>query len=87
MANLSASVLTQLTVLNNANTAAFRASMQQVVANKAQRNTKHNCMMQQFAMMTTAQPAVQQLARNFMSQTSAQPLAAPCTFAPHTILI
>ncbi len=44
-------------------------------------------MMQQFAMMTTTQPAVQQSARNFMSQTAAQPPATPHTFAPHTIPI
>jgi hypothetical protein len=87
MANLSTSNLMQSTVLNDGNTAALHALMQQVAANKAQRNTKHNCMMQQFAMMTTTQSAVQQLARNFMGQTAAQPPAAPCTFAPHTIPI
>jgi hypothetical protein len=87
MANLSAFVLTQSTASNNANTTNFHASMQQGTTNKAQRNTEHNRMMQQFVMMTTTQPAVQQLARNFMSQTAAQPPAAPCTFAPHTIPI
>jgi hypothetical protein len=87
MANLSASVLMQLTASNDVNTATFHVSMQQVGANKAQRNTKHKCMMQQFAMMTTTQPAIQQLARNFMSQTALLPPAAPRTFAPHTIPI
>ncbi len=86
MANLSASILTQSTASNNANTTVFHALMQQVVANKAQRNTKHNRMMQQFAIMFTTQPVIQQLAGNFMGQTAVQPPAAlQRTFAPHTI--
>jgi hypothetical protein len=58
MANLSATVLLQSTTSNNANMAVFNASMQQVAANKAQDNKKHNRMMQQFAMMSTASPVV-----------------------------
>jgi hypothetical protein len=49
----------QSTTSNDANAATFHALMQQVAANEAQYNTKHNCMMQKFAMMTTTQPAVQ----------------------------
>jgi len=63
MANLSASVLTQSTASNDANNAAFQASMQQLAANETQRNADHNRMLQQFVMMTTnnnqfAAPAV-----------------------------
>ena len=53
MANLSASVLTQSTASNDANTAIFNASIQQMAANEAQRNADHTRMMQQFAMMAT----------------------------------
>jgi hypothetical protein len=44
MANLSASVLTQSTASNNANTAVFNASIQQMAANEAQRNADHTRM-------------------------------------------
>jgi hypothetical protein len=50
MANLSVTVLLQSTASNNANTAIFNTSMKHVAANEAQRNKKHNRMMQQFAM-------------------------------------
>ena len=60
MANLSASVLIQSNASNNANTAIFYASMQQMAANKAQHNNEHERMIQQFAMMTTYQPGQQQ---------------------------
>jgi hypothetical protein len=53
MDNLSATVLLQSTASNNANTAIFNALMQQVTMNKAQRNTNHMHMLQQFAMMMT----------------------------------
>ena len=62
MANLSTSVFTQSNTSNNANTAIFNASMQQMAANKAQRNNEHTRMLQQFAMMTTNQPGPQQFA-------------------------
>jgi hypothetical protein len=51
MANLSASVLTQSTASNEANTAIFNSSIQQMAANEAQRNADHTRMMQQFALM------------------------------------
>ena len=54
MANLSASVLTQSSASNDANTAIFNASIQQMAANEAQRNAEHAQMMQQFALMQTA---------------------------------
>ena len=54
MANLSASVLTQSSASNDANTAIFNASIQQMAANEAQRNAEHAAMMQQFALMQTA---------------------------------
>ena len=41
MANLSPSVLTQSNASNDANTAIFNASMQQMAANKAQCNQEH----------------------------------------------
>jgi hypothetical protein len=76
----------QLTASNDANTAIFHASMQLVMANKAHCSTKHNHMMQQFAMMSTTQSAIPQLAGNFIGQTAAQPPATPKRiFAPHTI--
>ena len=53
MANLSASVLTQSSASNDANTAIFNASIQQMAANEAQRNAEHAQMMQQFALMQT----------------------------------
>jgi hypothetical protein len=55
-ANLSATVLSQSTTSNDSNTVIFNASMQQIAANKAQRNSDPNCMMQQFAMMSTTSP-------------------------------
>jgi hypothetical protein len=54
MANLSASVLTQSTASNEANTAIFNASIQQMAANEAKRNADHTRMMQQFMLMQTA---------------------------------
>jgi hypothetical protein len=54
MANLSALVLTQSSASNNANTAIFNASIQQIAANEAQRNAEHTQMMHQFALMQTA---------------------------------
>ena len=54
MANLSASVLTQSAASNNANTAVFNASIQQMAANEAQRNADHTRMMQQFALMQSS---------------------------------
>jgi hypothetical protein len=62
MANLTASVITQSNAANNANTTMFNMSMQQMAANKAQRNNEHARMIQQFAMMTTNQPGQQQFA-------------------------
>jgi hypothetical protein len=53
MANLSASVLTQSSASNDANTSVFNAAIQQMAANEAQRNADHTRMMQQFAMMST----------------------------------
>ena len=60
MTNLSASVLTQSNASNNANTAIFNMSMQQMAANKAQRSNDQTRMLQQFAMMTNNQPGSQQ---------------------------
>ena len=54
MANLSASVLTQSSASNNANTAVFNASIQQMAANETRRNEDHARMMQQFALLQTA---------------------------------
>ena len=62
IANLTASVMTQSNAANDANTAMFNASMQQMAANEAQRNNDHARMIQQFAMMTTNQPGQQQFA-------------------------
>jgi hypothetical protein len=62
MANLSASVLTQSNASNNANTAIFNESMQQMAANEAQCNNEHAHMIQQFGMTTTYQPDLQQFA-------------------------
>jgi hypothetical protein len=53
MANLSASVLTQSSASNDANTTVFNAAIQQMAANEAQRNADHARMMEQFAMMST----------------------------------
>jgi hypothetical protein len=72
MANLFTTVLLQSTASNNANTAVFNASMQQVAANKAQRNNNHNCMMQQFAMMLTISPITL-----FTGQPTSQPARWP----------
>ena len=47
---------------NDASTAIFNASMQQMAANKVQRNNEHAQMIQQFEMMTTYQPRPQQFA-------------------------
>ena len=59
MANLSASVLTQSSASNDANTTVFNAAIQQMAANGAQRNADHTRMMQQFSMMsTTAQTGI-----------------------------
>jgi hypothetical protein len=76
MANLSASFLLQSNASNNANTAIFNASMQQVAANKAQCNNDHNCMLQQFAMMTTNQPGGHHFAGQLMGQPAFWPQAA-----------
>ncbi len=62
MANLATSVLLQTTALNNPNTAVFNASMNQLAANETQRNKDHNCIMQQFAMLSTAPTAAPQFA-------------------------
>jgi hypothetical protein len=51
MANLSASVLSQSSTSNNANTAVFNAFIQQMVTNEARRNKDHTRVMQQFALM------------------------------------
>jgi hypothetical protein len=48
--------------LNNANTAIFNVSMQQVAANKVQCTQERNRMVQQFVMMLTTPPAAQQFA-------------------------
>ncbi len=53
MANLSTSVLMQTTASNETNAAQLKTSMQQIAANKTQRNREHALMMQQFAMMST----------------------------------
>jgi hypothetical protein len=88
MANLSASVLLQLTASNNANTAVFNNSMQQVAANEAQRNANHMHIIQQFTMMTTNQPGVQQFAGQITGQPVARPQAATqCNFVPQAILV
>jgi hypothetical protein len=76
MANLSASVLLQSTASNNANTAVFNALLQQGAANKAQHNANHMHMLQQFAMMMTNQPGVQQFAGQIIGQPAARPQAA-----------
>jgi hypothetical protein len=86
MANLSATVLLQSTASNNANTSISNASMQQVTVNKAHRNANQMHMLQQFALMTTNWPGVQQ----FAGQTTGQPAARPqartqCNFVPQAI--
>jgi hypothetical protein len=82
MANLSASVLSQSTALNNVNTAIFNVPMQQVAANKSQCTQEHNHMVQQFAMMATAPSATQQ----FAGQQVGQPQATTQhNFIPQTI--
>jgi hypothetical protein len=54
MANLSASIMTQSTASNDANTAIFNALMQQIAANEAHCNADHTHMVVQlFAMMLT----------------------------------
>ena len=74
MANLSASVMTQLSALNDANTTVFNAAIQHVAANEAQHNADHSRMMQQFAMMSTT------------AQTSIRPMTAPQRqYVPSTI--
>ena len=75
MANLSASVLTQSSASNDANTTVFNAAIQQMAANEAQRNADHTRMMQQFAMMsTTAQTGIRPAAA---TQPQFAPLAIP----------
>jgi hypothetical protein len=54
MTHLLALVLTQSSANNDANTTVLNASIQQMAANKAQRNAEHAQMMQQFALMQTA---------------------------------
>ena len=73
MANLSASVMTQSTASNEANTAIFNASIQQMAANEAQRNADHTRMMQQFALMQ----APSSIAPAFRPQTSTQRNVVP----------
>jgi hypothetical protein len=83
MANLSATIILQLTASNNANTAIFNALMQQVAANKAQHDANHMHMLQQFAMMTKNQPRVQQCAGQITGQPATRPQAATqCNFIP-----
>ncbi len=53
IANLSASISAQTTVLNNANTSLINASLQQFAINEHIRNQQHQQMMQQFAMLST----------------------------------
>jgi hypothetical protein len=76
MANLAASVLLQTTASNNANTAIFSASMNQVAANETQRINNHNRMMQQFAMLLTVPTATPQFAGLIMGQQAGPPQAA-----------
>jgi hypothetical protein len=68
MANLSATILLKSTMSNDANTAIFNASMQQVAANKTQRNANHMHMLQQFTLMSMNQPGVQQFAGQITGQ-------------------
>jgi hypothetical protein len=75
MANISASVLSQSNATDNANTAIFNTSMQQVATNKAQRNNNHNRMFQQFTMMTTNLPGAQQFSSQFSGQPAFRPQA------------
>ncbi len=82
MANISASVLSQSNASNYANTPIFNALMQQVTANKAQCNNNHNCMLQQFAMMTTNPHGAQQ----FSSQCSGQPAFRPQATTQHNFV-
>jgi hypothetical protein len=86
MSNLSALVLLQLTATNDTNTAFFNALMQQVTANKSQRNANHMHMLQQFAIMMTNQPGVQQIAGQITGQPAARPQAATQhNFVPQAI--
>jgi hypothetical protein len=88
MANLSATVLLQLTMSNNANTAILNASMQKVAANEAQRNANHMHMLQQFAMMMTNWPGIQQFAGQITGQPAARPQAmTQCNFVPQAISV
>jgi hypothetical protein len=83
MANLSATVILQLTTSNNVNTAVFNASMQQVAVNKAQRNTNHMHMLKQFPMMTTNQPGSSSLqARSQANQLQGLRLQLNATSSP-----
>ena len=77
MANLSASVLTQSTASNEANTAIFNASIQQMAANEAQRNADHTRMMQQFALMQTASNTAPAPRPQANTQRSTVPSAIP----------
>jgi hypothetical protein len=62
--------------------------MQQVTTNKTQRNANHLHMLQQFAMMTTNQPGVQQSAGQITGQPAARPQAATQrNFVPHAISV
>ncbi len=86
MANLAATILLQLTMSNDVNIAAFNASMQQVATNETQHDANHMHMLQQFAMMTTNQPGIQQLAGQVTGQPAAWPqAAAQCNFVPQAI--
>jgi hypothetical protein len=88
MANLTASVLSQLAASNKAITAIFNASMQQVAANTAQRNNDHKRMMQQFAMLLTASTATPQFAGLITGQQVGWPQAATqCSFIPQAVPI
>jgi hypothetical protein len=87
MADLAASVLLQTTVRNDANTAIFNASMNQVSANEAQCNNNHNCMMQQFAMLSTAPTAAPQFAGLTGQQAGRPQAATQRNFIPQVIPI
>jgi hypothetical protein len=53
MSNLSASVSTQTTALNDANTSLINASLQQFAVNKNMHNQQHQQMMPLFTMLST----------------------------------
>jgi hypothetical protein len=87
MANLDVSVLLQTTTSNNANTAIFNASMNQVAANEAQRNNNHNRMMQQFAMLLTMPPAALQFTGLTGQQAGRPQAATQRNFIPQAVPI